>query len=435
MMSSRWNSARNPSCGDIGIARRISLLSTLGVIMLGGTLGAAPAVAPAITMVEYEVLLDTVHKGFDGRHCWVHPRAGIVPRGPNRSPAVVLTMQSLWLKGSDVFFALTEMRSNTLGRTWMGPYEHTETLGRRNEPNGLIVVPSDFWPQWHAQSGRLLGIGHTVRYANDRVHTTSGRQTTYSVYDPEKLTWTSWNTLTLPDPVRYHNSGAGSVQRVDLPNGEILLPTYGRMGTDPDYRTMVLRCTFDGTTLRTTEVGSELTIKGGRGFGEPSLAHFGGRFFITLRNDLNAYVATSRDGLHFDEPRVWRWDDGTELGSYNTQAHWVTHRDGLFLVYTRRGASNDHVIRHRAPLFIAQVDPEKLTVRRATERILVPDRGARLGNFGVTEVSPDETWVTVAEWMQTFSPQLIIPVDNARGADNSVYAARILWKVPNTPKD
>jgi hypothetical protein len=150
-----------------------------------------------------------------------------------------------------------------------------------------------------------------------------------------------------------------------------------------------------------------------------------------LRNDKAGYVATSTDGLNFDTPRVWTWDDGTELGTYNTQQHWVTHRDGLFLVYTRKGASNDHVIRHRAPLFIAQVDPEKLAVRRSTERILVPDRGARLGNFGVTEVSPDETWVTVAEWMQTFSPQLIIPVDNARGADNSVYAARIQWQNPN----
>ncbi len=78
--------------------------------------------------------------------------AGIVPRGENRSPAFVLTMQKLWLKGSDVFFALTEMRSNDLGRTWMGPYEHTDTLGRPEEPGGVIVAASDFWPKWHAKS-------------------------------------------------------------------------------------------------------------------------------------------------------------------------------------------------------------------------------------------------------------------------------------------
>ena len=60
--------------------------------------------------------------------------------------------------------------------------------------------------------------------------------------------------------------------------------------------------------------------------------------------------------------------------------------------------------------------------------ILVPEHGARLGNFAITEVSENETWVTVAEWMQTWSPNIVIPPENAFGADNSVYAARILWK-------
>ena len=65
----------------------------------------------------------------------------------------------------------------------------------------------------------------------------------------------------------------------------------------------------------------------------------------------------------------------------------MKHSDGLFLVYTRRGANNDHVIRNRAPLFIAQVDPERLCVIRATEKAIVPDRGASLGNFGVANIS------------------------------------------------
>jgi hypothetical protein len=270
-----------------------------------------------------------------------------------------------------------------------------------------------------------------VRYLKDRVYHDAPRQTVYSVYDPAKRTWTAWKALPLIDEAYSFNSGAGSVQRVDLPNGDILLPVYGKAKGDADYYARVLRCRFDGATLTAQEYGTPLTIKGARGFTEPSLARFGGRYFLTLRNDNAGYVATSTDGLNFDTPRLWRWDDGTELGTYNTQQHWVTHRDGLFLVYTRKGASNDHVIRHRAPLFMGQIDVEKLAVRRSTERILVPDRGARLGNFGVTEVSPDETWVTVAEWMQTFSPQLIIPVDNARGADNSVFAARIQWQNPN----
>jgi hypothetical protein len=33
---------------------------------------------------------------------------------------VVLTMQKLLLTGSDVFFALNEMRTDDLGKTWRG---------------------------------------------------------------------------------------------------------------------------------------------------------------------------------------------------------------------------------------------------------------------------------------------------------------------------
>src|SRR5690606_15411784 len=111
------------------------------------------------------------------------------------------------------------------------------------------------------------------------------------------------------------------------------------------------------------------------------------------------YVTTSTDGLNFGEIKPWTFDDGSDLGSYNTQQHWLAHSQGLYLSYTRRGANNDDLFRHRAPLFIAEVDPEKLVVLRDTERIAVPNRGATLGNFGATAISPDETWITVGEFM------------------------------------
>ena len=175
--------------------RRSAVLAA--ITFLSAAVEAADKAPVETGVVHYKILLDTVTKGYDGNYCWVHPRAGIVPRGENRSPAVVLTMQKLWLKGSDVFFALTEMRTNDLGRAWMGPYEHTDTLGRRDEPNGVIVAASDFWPKWHAKSGKLLGIGHTVRYTNNRVDGTMPRQTVYSVYDAERRIWTAWTTLPL----------------------------------------------------------------------------------------------------------------------------------------------------------------------------------------------------------------------------------------------
>ena len=36
-------------------------------------------------VVQYKVLLDTVTRGYDGNYCWVHPRAGIVPREIGRA--------------------------------------------------------------------------------------------------------------------------------------------------------------------------------------------------------------------------------------------------------------------------------------------------------------------------------------------------------------
>ena len=71
--------------------------------------------------------------------------------------------------------------------------------------------------------------------------------------------------------------------------------------------------------------------------------------------------------------------------------------DQLYLVYTRRGAGNDHVFRHRAPLFIARVDPERLVVIRKTERVLLPENHACLGNSGICRVSDQESWVTCGE--------------------------------------
>ena len=381
--------------------------------------------------VSYDVELSTISSGYDGTTCWVHPRLGTIP---GETPKVVLTMQKLLLKGSDVFYALNEMRTDDLGKTWSGPTEH-ETLARRKSKAGLVSVICDFTPKWHAASGKLLGTGHVASYEGDHLAKNYERYTAYSVYDPELRSWALWKTVDMPNDGQFYSSGAGCTQRVDLPGGDILLPIYTRVKETTQFTTTVMRCRFDGETLRYVEHGNMMTVDVKRGMVEPSLTQFGGRFFLTIRNDEAGYITSSRDGLHFETPKKWTFYDGSELGSYNTQQHWVTHSKGLFLVYTRRGAENDHVFRHRAPLFIAQVDPEKLHVIRSTERVLVPERGARLGNFAVSDVNKNETWVSVAEWMQRKGPDYVIPVDNELGADNSVYVAKIKWHEPNALVD
>lgn len=392
---------------------------------------------PALAVDGFEIQLDVVSSGFDKETCWVHPRAGILPAStlanPGGVPAIVMTMNKLRLTGSDVFYAINDLRTEDLGKTWSEPNPHPEALGRWKNEDGTQRSICDFWPEWHAASGRLLGIGQTVWYtAEDKVKAIRSRHTSYSIYDPAARTWSRRKNLQMPDEPRFQNAGAGSSQRYDLPDGKILLPVYFKEPESTRYSCTVVLASFDGETLRYEAHGDEMSVPEQRGLGEGSLTKFGERYFLTMRNDLAGYVSSGSDGLHYSDPKRWTFDDGSDLGNYNTQQHWVAHSDALYLVYTRRGADNDHVFRHRAPLFIARVDPDKLQVIRATERVLVPEHGARLGNFGVTEVNRDETWVTVAEWMQTTPPDTRdwrVPMKY--GSDNRVFAARILWDIPN----
>jgi len=376
----------------------------------------------------YYLSLDCPVSFFDGESCMVHPRAGIIPgAGKNGLPRVVMTMNRLDLSGSDVFRAMYGMHTDDLGKTWTVTIEIKNLAPRFEIIDGIErpVAVSDFWPGYHKNSGVLLGTGHTVAYTPDwKVKSPRPRNTSYSFYDPCRNSWSLWQKLVMPDTEKFYNSGAGCTQRSDRPDGIILLPISF---TPPGKNSAVtiLKCSFDGTTLRYLEQGNELEINDDtRGLGEPSLTLFGGEYFLTIRNDKLGFVTKSRDGLHFSPVKPWTFDDGSDLGNYNTQQHWVTHSDGLFLVYTRRGANNDHVFRHRAPLFMAQVDPERLCILRDTEQVLVPERGARLGNFGVTDISSHESWVTVSEWMQPRGVEKY-------GSDGSIFIARIHWSKRN----
>lgn len=400
---------------------------------------------------RYRIVHETASRGYDRVTCWTQARAAVIPSV--NSPLAVITMQKLRLQGSDDYEAIHSLHSIDGGRTWSTPIAQTG-LGRRtiklNGPDLLEEVPCDFWPKWHVTSGKILGTGHTACYTNGRILVNRPRSAYYSVYDAATHTWSATQNLHMPDADKFYNSGAGCTQRVDLENGEILLPVYFRY-QDSGFATVV-RCAFDGERLEYIEHGSELTIPVKRGFVEPSLAFFQGRYYLALRNDERNHLAVSDDGLNFGEPIPWRFDDGEELGSYNTQQHWVTRPGALYLVYTRRGLNNDHVFRHRAPLVMAQIDTKELRVIRDTEQAVIPERGARLGNFGITEAGDNETWVVEAEWMQNSNPygqemlrQLAarLPSDEveqlaatphlcgaceAFGSDNTVWVSRLLWE-------
>ncbi len=104
-----------------------------------------------------------------------------------------------------------------------------------------------------------------------------------------------------------------------------------------------------GSALRSRQAASECFFDG--------LFHVRFQVQTFQRNPAedDCFAPDPRDlGPMFDVAGIGREDDIGPLGG--------------FLVYTRRGADNDHVFRHRAPLFIAQVDPKRLDVIRASER-------------------------------------------------------------------
>ena len=370
----------------------------------------------------------SVRSGYDRQTCWVQTRAAYVP-GLNKA---VMTTQKLRLSGSDIFYAIHSMHRDSDDGAWSEPVEQQSFL-RRDQGDGAYFYVSDFWPKWHRASGTILGTGHTPLYRNDELCSESYRRTpAYAVYNLETDTWNDWKFAELPDEPLFFNCGAGCTQRLDLANGDILLPVYCRnpvgygSGQGITHSVVVIRFSYDGQTLTYREHGNFMFVDRVRGLCEPSLAMAGGRYFLTLRNDEKAYLAVSDDGLNFSDPVPWCFDDNREIGSYNTQQHWVTFGEQLFLVYTRKGLGNDHVFRHRAPLVIAELDQQNLCLIKESEQIVVPERGARLGNFGVTEVAENKAWVVVSEWMQGLQGTSGNPAELEKyGSENTIFIAEL----------
>lgn len=370
----------------------------------------------------YSLKLDTVRKGYhpEDDFCWIGPTVSTIDKAGTK---ILLLMR----KGEihkpgrwDIFSQTYQMLSSDAGNSWTGPHL---AKGLENISSGDCEYVFGGNPKLHCQTGRCLVIGNRTCYQNNSL-TYAPRGLEYSVFDEQNLSWRKPEELSgleFAKMLAYN----GGMQRLELPNGDILLPIYGTIAKGDRYFSIVAKCGFDGRELKLKEIGSIINLDIERGICEPSLTYLQGTYYLTLRNDLAGYVATSEDGLHFSNLIKWRFDDGTDLGSYNTQQHWVKHGDKLFLVYTRKSADNEHlaIVRHRAPLFMAQVDPQKLCVIRETEQIIIPERGAKLGNFDVVEINDKETWVVVAEWMEE-RPQLI---SREYGSDNSVFSCRLAW--------
>ncbi len=358
--------------------------------------------------------------------CFVHARAAFCEGGFS-----LITTQPLRLSGSDVFYGLHLLKSFDGGKTWGKP-EPSRSIVRKPFGEKTEIVFADATPTFHRKTGKILLTGLGNLYENDAPVISARCYPVYAVYDFDKGDFCDFRILELGDDKTYYRCGSGCCQVFEEENGDLLLPVYytDKAGA-ADLRhscmkSVVLRCAFDGDVLSVKEIGESLSVKVPRGLYEPSVTKHEGRYFLAMRNDETGYIASSEDGLRYDSPLPLCFEDGESVGNYNTQQHWLTVGGKLFLVYTRRDASNEHVFRHRAPLFAAEFDVGRMCILKSTERIVVPERGARLGNFGCVSLPSGEGFVTAAEWMQSVVNEDPWAECAKYGSDNSIWLAKLL---------
>ena len=399
------------------------------LLFLSGSVQAADEETPGEKPLIASISGQTLWRNRDGRgRTWFHPRVCMLP-GTDGRPMALMNLQEI--AGSDYFGQVHWSISEDLGRTWTEP-EPIAALGRDPVPgrsDDLKAGVCDVTPQYHSQTDTVIALGHVVFYKGE-YFARNEQLARYPVYVTRSNdgTWSPRRILQWDDPRGAHIYSNNCGQRVILPNGDVQMSfTFGPEETN--RMVAGVHASYDGEQLKVKDVGPPIHNPKGRGLLEPSVAQFGGLIWLTMRaEDNRGYVSVSGDGLNWTDKKAWAWDDGTPVEMSTTQQHWLTHSDGLFLVYTRKDASNTNVIRWRSPLWVAQVDADKLCLIRSTEQVVLPLVGdgvndpnnvALMGNFDVTNVSADESWVTVGEWM---------PKNGYKG---DVLLARIRWSKPN----
>ena len=351
---------------------------------------------------------------YDGNFCYVHARACAVGR-----ENLILTMQHLNVKKSDVFSPLVVCRSNDGGASWSAP-EPDPAFEVISDGGSIRKVGCDATHLYHKKTDTPLVVGVMATYEADAYEPshTLGNKSFYSVYDQKTGKYSPIRPIAIPEQVPFTSCAPGCAQFCEKEDGDILIPVHCNEEGRTQFTTFVLTCSFDGENLVCKRISNPLRYDVARGAYEPSVCCYRGKYYLTLRNDECGMYSVSEDGELFSEPEIWKWDTEKDLPNYNTQQHWLQCGGKLYLVYTRRAGNNDHVFRHRAPLFMAEVDVERMRILRQTEQIVVPERGARLGNFGVTQVNDNLAYVTVCEWMQPAGCEKY-------GSDNSVYVTKV----------
>ena len=384
----------------------------VGIVGFDELPGTPPA--PELSEIRYDFSRQRLFPGFDGKFCKVQPSVATDGKG-----TALIAFQRLLLSGMDVFYGQFMSRSADGGATWSEPVEMKVAKDVFEDGFRVTRYATVYYG---GKSGRWFAVGSADLYADDRtpyLKCKNGRPYVRPIQmfvDAVRGEYTGFRDLTFPLP---YEMAKPFGQVLECDNGDILVPFYFcPPGNGFKTRIVTVRYAFRGDLLEVVKVGVPVARDGlVRGLCEPSLARLGGKVYMTIRSDEVGLWAVSDDGLEFSTPRPWTWTDGSRIGNRNTQQHWVSASGGLFLAYTREDASNGHVFRNRAPIFMARFDPVCGGLVRDTERQLVPELGARLGNFCVAETA-GENWLAVAEWMQPRGCERY-------GSDNSIWLVKI----------
>jgi hypothetical protein len=257
---------------------------------------------------------------------------------------------------------------------------------------------------YHHHSGKILAIGGLTIFDDTIIReATRCRRMVYAIYDPASGNWSDWLYFDPPGAVfgskaAVHPSPQFSIEE----NGDVIVPyTWLREGGSLRHVGTV-RCSFDGKKLIPVQCGTFHTIPFKRGLLEPMIIRFGKYYYMTIRAENGrGYHSISEDGINWEQPEEWRWNNGEVIAMNTTMTRFIQPSGRLALVYTRICENNHNVIRNRAPLFTALVDPIKRQLIRESETIIFPNKGLPMGNFNVNPGLNGTWYISVGEWDRT----------------------------------
>ncbi len=365
------------------------------------------ALATGFGAEPFVVTTQLVREGAPAGSRWTIPRATAI--GTNASE-LLMTLSKLSTTGTDVYRGLGFTTSHDGGATWALLTELPYVAHPLRE--GIMGMFGAMLPVFHPPTGKVLILGNCVGYTGygtSSVKLTALRFPAYAVYDPATHKWSADYTVLTGEADANTTSGFPWIQ----PDGTLLWPCNGGR---------VLKAAFDGEKLTILARSPQIEGLGkqAKNTGEYHLTKIGDRFYLAMRCPDQNRIAVSGDGQSFEPAVELRWDDGSLVPSIATQMRWVRQQGRLYLVYTRADPSSKGIFRNRAPLWMAELDPANLRLKKSTEVIAVPISPGRddLGNFGTTFVNDELSLVTTSEFGRTRTSNSRVYVSRVSAAGN-----------------